>query len=106
MLKQRIKTGLLILIITIGVLWFSHVDWFLCSAIAILSVISITELYKATDMKAKGKNITYIITCLWAVLFSYITIPGYEYFTIVLLAGVSVLRQFNMGTAFHLVIQS
>lgn len=91
MLKQRIKTGLLILLITIGVLWFSHMEWFLCSVIAILSVISITELYKATGMKAKGKNITYIIICLGAVLFSYITIPGYEYFTIVLFAGVSVL---------------
>lgn len=91
MLKQRIKTGVLILLITIGVLWFSHIDWFLCSAIAILSVMSITELYKAIGMKTKGKNITYIIICLGAVLFSYITIPGYEYFTIVLFAGVSVL---------------
>ncbi|MBE5886096.1 MAG: phosphatidate cytidylyltransferase [Lachnospiraceae bacterium] len=91
MLKQRIKTGLLILLITIGVLWFSHMEWFLCSVIAILSVISITELYKATGMKAKGKNITYIIICLGAVLLSYISIPGYEYFTIVLFAGVSVL---------------
>lgn len=91
MLKQRIKTGLLILMITIGVLWFSHIDWFLCSAIAILSIMSITELYTASGMKTKGKNITYILTCLGAVLLSYIIIPGYEYFTIVLFAGVSVL---------------
>lgn len=91
MLKQRIKTGLLILLITIGVLWFSHMEWFLCSVIAILSVISITELYKATGMKAKKKNTVYIVTCFLAVLLSYISIPGYEYFTIVLFAGVSVL---------------
>lgn len=91
MLKQRIITGLLILLITIGVLWFSHMEWFLCSVIAILSVISITELYKATGMKAKGKNTVYIGTCFLAVLLSYIIIPGYEYFTIVLFAGVSVL---------------
>lgn len=91
MLKQRITTGFLILLIIIGVLWFSHVEWFLCSVIAILSVMSITELYKATGMMVKGKKKAYIITCIFAVLFSYITIPGYEYFTVALFAGVSVL---------------
>lgn len=91
MLKQRIKTGLLILMIAMGVLWFSHVEWFLCSAIAILSVISITELYKATGIKAKGKNTAYIITCFFAVLLSYITVPGYEYFIVTLFVGVSAL---------------
>ncbi len=91
MLKQRIKTGLLILMITIGVLWFSHMEWLLCSVIAILSVMSITELYKATGMKEKGKNTVYIITCFLAVLLSYITVQGCEYFTIILFAGVSVL---------------
>ncbi|MBQ7766725.1 MAG: phosphatidate cytidylyltransferase [Lachnospiraceae bacterium] len=96
MLKQRIITGLFILFITIGVILFSHVEWFLCGVIAILSVMSITELYKATGMKTKGKNITYIITCLGAVLFSYITVPDYEYFTIILFTGVSVLFMFLM----------
>ena len=91
MLKQRIKTGVLILMITIGVLWFSHVDWFLCSVIAILSITSITELYTASGMKTKGKNITYILTCLGAVLLSYITVPGYKYFVITLFVAVSVL---------------
>ncbi|MBE5880615.1 MAG: phosphatidate cytidylyltransferase [Lachnospiraceae bacterium] len=91
MLKQRITTGFLILLIIIGVLRFSHVEWFLCSVIAILSVMSITELYKATGMMVKGKKTAYIITCIFAVLSSYITIPGYEYFTVALFAGVSVL---------------
>lgn len=89
MLKKRIVTGVLILLITIGIFLFSHLEWFLCSVIAILSVVSITELYKATGMK--DKNIVYITTCVLAILFSYINIPGYQYPTAIVFIAASIL---------------
>lgn len=89
MLKKRILTGFLILLITTGIFLYSYQEWFLCSVIAMLSVLSITELYKATGMKEK--KIAYITTCIGAILFSYINIPGYQYLTAVVFIAATIL---------------
>ncbi len=81
MLKKRIGTGFIILFVTIGIFLFSHLEWFLSGVIAVLSVMSITELYKATGIKEK--RTVYITTCALAIVYSFINIPGYQYMTAV-----------------------
>lgn len=74
MLKTRIITGAVITVFSCVVLAFSHVPWVLNTAVALLSVISIYELYKATLNKF---NIPiYIVSCIAAVSISFLTIPA------------------------------
>ena len=76
MLKLRVITGTVLFIISCLVLLLSGVPWFLNTVIACLCLQAIMELYRATG--AKNNMVFFELSCIIAVVFSYISVPHYE----------------------------
>lgn len=82
-MKQRIKTGAVIVLATCLVLRFSHVTWVMNSAVAFLCVLGVYELYDAVGL---SKNRAFlIVSALAAVAAALIPMPHYAKILMVLL---------------------
>lgn len=77
MLKTRILTGAVITVVLLLVILFSHIPWLLSAVIACFSVLAIYELYRAA--KLKDNKAIYYFSCTFALVLSFVTIPGFVY---------------------------
>ena len=83
MLKTRLKTAAVLIVIVIALLCVSHIPYVMNAFIALLSSFAVYELYKATDNLKK--YVPFVISLLIAVVFPFIAIPYYVPFITVLL---------------------
>lgn len=98
MLKTRIKTIIVLLIILAPFIIFSHIPYVFNSLIAIISVLGVYELYHVTGT-IKNK-IPYIISSVIALVLPFISIPYYKNiliiaFIIALAAFITLMLQFG-----------
>lgn len=88
-MKQRIKTGAVIVLAVCLVLRFSHVTWVMNSAVAFLCVMGVYELYDAIGLtRRKG---LLVLSCLAAAGVALVPMPHYGIVLAVLLPVMMVL---------------
>lgn len=88
-LKQRIKTGAVIVLAVCLVLRFSHVSWVMNSALAFLCVTGVYELYDAIGLTRRKGLLS--LSCLAAVGVALVPMPHYGIVLAVLLPVMMVL---------------
>ncbi|MGM9601288.1 MAG: phosphatidate cytidylyltransferase [Faecousia sp.] len=94
-MKKRTMTGVGLCFALAAVLLLSRYAWFLNTVVAFLCVQGIFELYRATG--AKSNPVFFGLSCLAAVVLSYLPIPCGEIVTAVLFAAAVVLFACLMG---------
>ncbi len=75
MLKTRLKTAAVLIVIVVALLFVSHLPYVMNTFVALLSVIAVYELYKATDNLKKYVPLG--ISLVIAVVVPYISVPYY-----------------------------
>ena len=84
MLKTRIKTAAVLIVIVVALLLVSHIPYVMNSFIALLSAIAVFELYKATGNLKEYLSLSFSL--LIAVIVPFIKIPYYAAVLTVMLA--------------------
>lgn len=94
-MKTRIKTGALIFIAVCLVLHFSHIPWVLNSAVAVLCMMSVYELYGTIGLQHNRKVL--VASMLVAVVIALMPMPRYGTVLAVLLPVMMLLFGVLMG---------
>ncbi len=85
MLKTRLKTAAVLIVIVVALLCISHIPYVMNSFVALLSAMAVYELYKATDNLKK--YVPFVVSIIIAAAVPFITIPYYVQVIAVLLVA-------------------
>lgn len=88
-MKQRMRTGVVIVLATCLVLRFSHVAWVMNSAVAFLCVLGVYELYDAAGLS--GERSILVLSVLAAILAALVPMPHYAQALVILLPAMMLL---------------
>lgn len=86
MLQTRMITGFVLTVMILLVICFSHITWLLNLVIAVLSVQANFELFRASGNQEN--KAAYYISCIFAVIISFVNISINKYIVAIVFAGV------------------
>lgn len=69
MFKDRLKSAILLVIITLAVMYFG--GWYLYGVLFAISIIGMTELYKVLNVSKNLGIVGYIASCVWYIMMAF-----------------------------------